>query len=195
MWASPVNDVEYGSDFPGVQTERLLLRKHRIDDLDDCIAMWSDANVTKYIGGKPSSPQQTWARLLGYAGHWSVMRFGYWAVEEKATGRFVGEIGFADFRRDIAPAMRDVPELGWALGTSFHGRGFATEAARAVVAWGDEHLPATRTVCMIDPGNVASLRVAEKCGYEIFERAVFNDRPVFFLARSRARKERSALAT
>jgi RimJ/RimL family protein N-acetyltransferase len=176
------------SGFPLLETARLTLRKHRLDDLDDCIAMWSDPIVTKYIGGNPSSPQQTWARLLGYAGHWSVMRFGYWAVEEKATGAFVGEIGFADFRRDIAPAMRDVPELGWALASNAHGKGYATEAARAVVAWGDAHLPASRTVCLIDPENAASLRVAQKCGYEIFERAAFNNRPILFLARTRGAK-------
>ena len=162
-----------------------MLRKHELGDLDACVAMWSDPVVTRFIGGTPSSPQQTWARVLGYAGHWELLRFGYWAVEEKATRAFAGEIGFADFKRDIAPSMRGFPELGWAFATRLHGRGFATEAVRAAQRWGDEHLDAPKTVCLIDPENAASLRVAEKCGYAIFEHATFAARPVPFLARQR----------
>ena len=168
---------------PTLETRRLTLRAHRRDDFEESFAMWSDPIVTRYIGGKPSTEQQAWSRLLNYAGHWALMGFGYWALEEKATGRFVGELGFANFRRDIAPSMRDAPELGWALASPFHGHGFATEAVRAAVAWGDERFAAARTVCLIDEENVASVRVAEKCGYGVFERTVFNERPTLFLAR------------
>jgi len=171
---------------PELETPRLKLRKHGLGDLEECRAMWADPVVTRFIGGKPSSPQQTWARLLGYAGHWALLRFGYWAVQEKATGAFAGEVGFADFKRDIAPSMRDCPELGWAFATRVHGKGIATEAVRAALAWGDEHLDAPRTVCLIDPGNAASIRVAEKCGYSIFERSTFGGNPILFLARPRA---------
>jgi RimJ/RimL family protein N-acetyltransferase len=111
------------------------------------------------------------------------MGFGYWALEEKSTGRFAGELGFANFRRDISASMRDVPELGWALASPFHGMGYATEAVRAAVAWGDAHFESTRTVCLIDPENLASIRVARKCGYDVFEHAVFNERPTLFFAR------------
>ncbi len=145
--------------------------------------MWSDPIVTRFIGGKPSTEQQTWSRLVGYVGHWALMGFGYWALEEKATGRFAGEVGFADFRRDIAPSMKGVPELGWALASSFHGKGLATEAVRAAVAWGDARFESARTVCLIDPSNLASVRVAEKCNYSVFERTLFNDRPTLFLER------------
>jgi len=95
---------------PVVETARLRLRGHRLDDLDECMAMWADPIVTRFIGGKPSTQQQTWARVLGYVGHWSLLGFGYWAIEEKASGRFIGEIGFADFKREIAAPMKDVPE-------------------------------------------------------------------------------------
>ena len=114
--------------------------------------MWSDPVVTRYIGGKPSTEQQTWSRLLGYAGHWALMGFGYWAIVEKSSGSFAGELGFANFRRDIAASMRDVPELGWALAARFHGKGYASEAVRAAVAWGDV-LRTARTVCLINTGN------------------------------------------
>jgi RimJ/RimL family protein N-acetyltransferase len=171
---------------PVVETARLTLRGHRLDDFEDSLAMWSDPVVTRFIGGKPSTEQQTWSRLLGYAGHWSLMGFGYWAMEETATGMFVGELGFANFRRDIAPSMRDVPELGWALASRFHGKGLATEAVRAVVAWGDARFGPTRTVCLISPENLASVAVARKCGYDVFERTLFNGQPTLFLERSGA---------
>lgn len=174
---------------PVLDTPRLTLRAHRADDFDAALAMWSDPNVTRYIGGKPSTEQQTWSRLLNYAGHWSLLGFGYWAVEETASGRFIGELGFANFKRDIAPEMRDAPELGWALAAGVHGRGFGTEAVRAAVAWGDRYLAASRTVCLIDPDNAASIRIAEKCGYRAFRETQFNDRPILFFERLRRKPD------
>lgn len=168
---------------PEIQTDRLRLRGHRIDDFDDSFAMWSDPAVTRFIGGKPSSEQQTWSRLLAYVGHWQLLGFGYWALEEKASGRFVGELGFADFRRDIEASAKGVPELGWALASRVHGMGYATEAVRAAVAWGDTQLRSARTFCMIDSQNLASIRVAQKCGYQEFKRTRFNERPTIFFER------------
>lgn len=145
--------------------------------------MWADPDVTRFIGGKPSTAQQTWSRMLAYLGHWQLMGFGYWAIEEKASSAFVGEAGFADFKRDIAPSMKGYPELGFALACAHHGKGYATEAARAVVTWGDAHLASRKTVCLINPDNAASLRVAEKCGYEVFEQSEYNGQQVLLLAR------------
>ena len=129
--------------------------------------MWSDPNVVRFIGGKPSTESQTWMRILNYAGLWALLGYGYWAIEEKPGGTFVGEGGFADFHRNLDPRM-DAPEIGWAFATAFHGRGYATEAVQAIVAWGDRQLTPARTVCLIAPDNSASVRVAEKCGYQRF---------------------------
>jgi RimJ/RimL family protein N-acetyltransferase len=118
-----------------------------------------------------------------YIGHWALMGFGYWVIEEKATGEFVGDVGFADFKRDITASMRGKPELGFALASRFHGKGYATEAVRAALAWADAELPEPRTVCMVTPQNVASLHVVGKCGYQVFENGVYNDQPVLFLTR------------
>lgn len=170
---------------PVIETERLRLRGHRADDLDDCAAMWSQPAVTRYIGGKPSTRQQTWSRILGYAGHWALSGFGYWAVEDKATHRFIGELGFADFKRDIAASMRDTPELGFALVPDVHGKGYATEAVRAAVAWGDAHLRPDRTVCLVADGNAASQRVVRKNGFTPFERAELNGVPTQYFERYR----------
>lgn len=171
---------------PTIETERLILRSHRLEDFPACSAMWSDPIVVRYIGGKPSTQQQTWMRILAYRGHWTLMGFGYWAIEEKGSGKFAGELGFADFKRDIAPSMQGAPELGWALASPFHGKGYATEAVRAVLEWADANLTSQRTVCLIDPENAASIRVAEKAGYRQFDRAVFGEKPTLFFDRSHA---------
>lgn len=168
---------------PILETQRLRLRRHRYEDFPQCLAMWADPQVTRFIGGEPAGEQRTWARLLAYIGHWALMGFGYWVIERRDSGEFVGEIGFADFKRDLAPAMRGSPELGFALSPRFHGCGYATECARAVVAWGDEHLPQPRSVCLIDPQNAASLRVVANCGYEVFGQGAYGGRQVLFLAR------------
>ncbi|HLI96810.1 MAG TPA: GNAT family N-acetyltransferase [Candidatus Baltobacteraceae bacterium] len=168
---------------PVLTTARLRLRPHALADFDAACAMWSDPIVTRFIGGKPSTPQQTWARLLTYMGHWQALGFGYWAIELQTTGAFIGEIGFADFHREVIPAMRDVPELGFALASSAHGDGYATEAVRAVLSWGDEHLPSERTVCLVNEDNRASLHIVEKVGYRVFERGIVNGSGVCFLQR------------
>lgn len=169
---------------PILETERLRLRAHRIDDYPFCCAMWADPQVTRFIGGRPSSAQQTWSRLLGYLGHWQLQNYGYWAIEEKHSNRYVGEIGFADFKRDIVEPMKNVPELGFALVSSAHGNGYATEAVRAVTQWGDEHLPSKRTVCLVDEANAASLHVVEKAGYRPFDRMTLNGTPVVLFERT-----------
>jgi RimJ/RimL family protein N-acetyltransferase len=167
-----------------IETPRLLLRRHTVADFPSCAALWSDAAVTRYIGGRPFTQEEIWARLLRYIGHWEALGYGFWAVEEKATGSFAGELGFADFHREIDPPITD-PEAGWAFLPAFHGRGFATEALRAALAWADQHLPASRTVCLIHPENAPSFRVADKCGFREFQRTKYKDHPTILLQRER----------
>lgn len=169
---------------PELSTERLVMRGHRKADFEDCAAMWGDEQVTRFIGGKPSTREQTWARLLRYIGHWAVMGFGYWVVTEKASGRFIGEVGFANYKREIEPPLGDDPEMGWVLVPLAFGKGFASEATSAALTWMDGEFRARRTVCMIDPENTASLRIAEKRGYREFTRARA-DKPVLLLERLR----------
>ena len=95
----------------------------------------------------------------------------------------IGEIGFADFKRDIAQSMQNVPEIGFALRSATHGRGYGSEAVGAVLAWGDTHLPSPRTVALVNEENQRSLRILERYGYGAFDRAQFNGSPVLFLER------------
>jgi RimJ/RimL family protein N-acetyltransferase len=168
-----------------LETERLVLRGHQASDFDACAAMWADPEVTRHISGKPSTAGETWARLLRYAGHWALLGYGFWALEEKATGRFVGEVGFADHKRPIEPSLEGLPEIGWVLSPALHGRGYATESVRAAIAWGDANLESARTACMISPENASSMKVAAKCGYAEFARTTYHDKPTILFARSR----------
>src|SRR5579875_2663294 len=88
---------------PVLETERLRLHGHRLADFADSAALWTDPLVTRFIGGRPSTPDEVWSRLSRYIGHWTALGFGYWAVRERASGRFAGEVGLADFRREIDP--------------------------------------------------------------------------------------------
>jgi RimJ/RimL family protein N-acetyltransferase len=162
-------------DIPVLETDRLRLRGHRVADLDACATMWADPIVTRHIGGPPFSREETWSKILRYVGHWSLLGFGYWVGEERSGGEFLGEAGFADFKREIQPSIEGMPEIGWALVPSAHGKGLATEAVRALCAWADQHFGSAPTVCMIDPENIASAWVAKKCGYQEFQRAIYKD--------------------
>lgn len=153
---------------PTLETERLRLREHVEKDLDDSWALWSDPQVVRYIGGEPFSREDVWSRLLRYVGHWAVCGYGYWVIEERATGRFVGELGFIDGRREIEPSFLGVPEGGWVLMPWAHGKGMAAEALEEALRWIHERPSVTRTVCMIEPENVASVKLARKCGYELW---------------------------
>jgi RimJ/RimL family protein N-acetyltransferase len=98
-------------------------------------------------------------------GHWALLGFGYWSVEEKSSGKVVGETGFANLRRNIEPSLGDTPEIGWVFASESHGKGYAVEAVRSVIAWGESHLAMRETTCIIHPENVRSIHLAKKCGY------------------------------
>lgn len=170
-----------------IDTERLVLRPHTTADFDDMHAMWSDPAVTQNIGGQPSTQEETWARLLRYAGTWSLLGYGFWAVRRHDTGAYLGDVGFLNARRDTAPNFRDQPELGYALVPAAHGRGYATEAARAAVAWGDRRWGEHATVCMIGPDNAPSRRIADKLGYVEMATSEYKGRPVVLFSRRGAR--------
>ena len=115
---------------PVVETERLILRPHRLEDFETYQKMWANPEVTRFIGGRPRTREESWIRFLRHAGSWSMLGYGYWAIEEKAAGGFVGEAGFHDMKRDIEPSIEGVPEAGWVLGAGLSGAG-ARHGSRA----------------------------------------------------------------
>lgn len=150
---------------PRLETARLILRGHTEADFDAMAAMWADPIVVRFISGTPSTPEETWSRLLRLSGQWSISGFGYWAVTAGDDGRYVGDVGFADFRRAIEPSLDGLPEAGWVLVPREHGKGFASEAAAAILAWADATLPVDRTVAIFHPDHAASIHVARKLGF------------------------------
>lgn len=172
-------------DISILETEHLCLRPHGVADFRALAEMWADSEVTRFIGGHPLSSEDCWARLLRYAGHWQLLGFGYWMVEERVSGKYVGDIGFGDYKRDIPvpDSLRGAPECGWVLARHAHGKGYATEAVRAALAWGDHHFGPRETFCLIHPDNGASIRVALKCGYRELRRSTYKGQPTVILVR------------
>lgn len=150
---------------PIVETERLRLRPHTAADFEASIPMWNDPIVTRFIGGRPYTPEEVWQRLQRYAGSWVLLGHGFWAIEEKATGKLIGEIGIMDARREMDPPFGDDRELGWALLPEAHGKGYASEALQAALDWEARVLGAPCLVCMIDPDNAPSIKLARKFGF------------------------------
>ena len=167
-----------------IETGRLRLSLHQMTDFNDLCAMWSDPDVVRHISGVPSSEQESWFRLLRYRGLWDILGYGYWCVRTKTDGRYVGDVGFADWKRDIEPPLDTVPEAGWVLARWAHGQGFATEALQAALAWMDGR-GVDRTVCIIAPEHATSCRVAEKCGYFLKGSACFRGEQTLLLQRER----------
>jgi len=151
---------------PHLQTNRLLLREFRESDHDAYARIHGDPETMRYIGtGEPLDRKTAWRSLAFFLGHWQLRGFGMWAVEDKATGEFIGRVGY--YQPDGWPGF----ELGWTIDRRHWGRGFATEAAKAALkvalpAFGRRHV-----ISLIQPGNAASIRVAEKIG-ETFEREI-----------------------
>ena len=168
---------------PLLETERLRLRGHRADDHAALAAIWADPVVVRHIGGKPSSAQEAWMRLLRYQGLWRLLGYGYWAIEEKSSGRCIGDIGYADFKREIVPTLDGMPELGWVLASDTHGKGYASEALAAVLGWGQSHFGEHRAVCMIEPDNAASVRLAEKVGFRRWQETSYHGVPILLFSR------------
>lgn len=149
-------------------------------------AMWAEEAVVRFILGRPSAPSETWSRLLRYIGHWQAVGFGYWAIEDRQTGEYLGDTGFADYHREITPPLGNVPEAGWALVSKAQGKGLATEVVKAAHGWADANFLTERTVAIFDPSHQSSVRVAEKCGYVRSHDASFMDKPTLVMQRFRS---------
>jgi RimJ/RimL family protein N-acetyltransferase len=169
---------------PMIVTDRLILRAHQRSDYEDCLALWSHPHTIRFIGGVPHSAQDAWFRLLRYGGMWAMQGYGFWAMEDRETGAFVGDAGLMDAMRGL-PGLDGVPEAGWALVEAAGGRGLATEALRAILHWADANLNSPRTACIIDPENMPSRTVARKLGYTEVDRLTLKGAPVILHYRDR----------
>ena len=146
---------------PGLplRTARLLLRPLELADLDAMRLVFLDERVSRFVGDGRVWDQTAAASWLSRAqAHLDGQGFGSLAVVEVATGRTIGEAGL--ILLEGGPQV----ELTYTLAHDAWGAGFATEAARAVVAWGFGSVGLQRIVAVVHPQNAASLRVVEKLG-------------------------------
>ena len=142
-----------------LETDRLVLRMFGNDDLDAYYAICSDLEVMEFIGqGKAMTRLDTWRQIAVMLGHWQLRGYGSWAIEEKASGKLVGRVGF------INPEGWPGLEIGWALARASWGLGYATEAARAALQYGFYTFGFSRVISLIHPANTRSVRVAERLG-------------------------------
>ncbi len=167
-----------------VETTRTWLRPHRYSDLDDVAALWAEPSVVEHIMPAPLARSESWTRLLRYVGHWAMLPYGYWVVEDKQTGAFLGEIGFADWKREITPSVEGLPELGWIIKPSAQGQGYATETAATALDWADNRIDARETVALISPDHAASIKIARKVGFGEPETGVFGTEPIQIFRRT-----------
>src|SRR5262249_42280489 len=148
-------------DWPGIETERLVLRQWRAYDVAANMAMLGDPISARFItpDRKPvTEPMAGWRNAAIMAGHWVLHGFGMFVVEERASGKFVGCVG--PFCPPVWPGF----EVGWGIAAEFRGRGYAVEAARASIDWSFATFALDEIVHCIDPENVASQAVARRLG-------------------------------
>ena len=142
-----------------LDTERLRLRAFRQEDFETYAAICADPEVMRHLGeGKPLARSDVWRQMAMILGHWQLRGYGLWAVEERATGRLLGRIGF--FEPEGWPDF----ELGWMLRREAWGNGYATEGARRAMAYAFTELGRDHLISLIRPGNDPSIRVAERLG-------------------------------
>lgn len=153
---------------PMLTTDRLILAPLSIDHWEPYAAMWADPRTSRFIGGDRTDRAQNWIKFSAAAGLWNLLGYGYWSFLDRQSGAFLGIGGLAQWERGMA-GLDGFIEAGWAFAPEYWGKGYATEAMRAALAWADQALPDPEIRCIIDIGNAASMRVGEKLGFTLLE--------------------------
>lgn len=145
---------------PTIETPRLILRDSRPGDFEPFCAAMADADFARFITReqRPLTPEECWPRLCAMTGNWQVRGHGMFAVEDKASGAYVGHVG------PWEPYGWPEFEIGWTIVPGFQGRGYAAEAAAAAFRFAHDVLGKQETIHFIDPDNGASARVARSMG-------------------------------
>lgn len=164
-----------------LETKRLRLRQFGERDFPVYEQWCANMDVMRYLGGKTFDRTGAWRHMAYVVGHWVLRGYGYYAVEEKESGRLVGRVGYTDSTG--WPGF----ELGWTLAPEARGRGYATEAARFLLDYAFEHLDRPHVISLIHPDNTPSRRVAERLGERIEGETEVVGMPVLIYGISRER--------
>ncbi len=137
-----------------------------------------------HLGGSPFSREDSWRKILASPGLWALLGYGYWVVERRDDGAYLGQVGFADFKRDITPGIEGIPEMGWIMAPRGAGAGPRHRSRPRRARPGRTRRSARREiVAIIGHDNIASIRVAEKAGFSEREEAVYKGEPILLFRR------------
>lgn len=142
---------------PTLETDRLILREIREEDLDGWAELMGDPDNARYIGGTLNCAQ-SWRAMATFAGCWSLKGFGMFSVVEKASGRWIGRLG--PWQSEGCPGT----EVGWSILKSAWGKGYAAEGATAAIDWTFANLGWHEVIQVIDVENACSIALAERLG-------------------------------
>jgi RimJ/RimL family protein N-acetyltransferase len=162
-------------EIPVLETDRLLLRGFRNEDLDTLTAFCADEEVMHFIGGT-TDRTGAWRQMAFALGHWQLRGSGFWAVERKSDGALIGRIGC------LEPEGWPGFEVGWMLGRQYWGHGYAYEAAAAAIDYSFDVLNKQRVISLIDPENEASIALALRLGESPGDETTVHDTRVIVYA-------------
>lgn len=169
-----------------IETGRLLLRAHHIDDYRSYWGFWKSQTPPTISGGPPRDSEEAWSRLLRFIGHWHQFKFGSFLIFDKMSKELIGEAGYSYIPRGLGLHFDEYPQAGWNIAPAFRKRGIGQQAASACTAWMDEHFPG-RSVCMIHPHNEASIKIATTVGFQPYGEAEYKYTPVTLFERETVR--------
>ncbi|WP_165978359.1 GNAT family N-acetyltransferase [Actinomadura darangshiensis] len=169
-----------------LETERLILRPLTGDDFDDYAAMMADPQVADGLAEPVGrSADDAWRSLAVFIGHREIRGYSHWAVVERATGEFAGRAG--PWRPHGFPGLG----VGWCLARAHWGKGYATEAARAAIAYCFAGLDADEVISVIRPGNTRSVSVAERIGHRLLREIDYKGGPALVYGQRRGESPHS----
>ena len=142
-----------------IETERLILREVDPDrDFEPWAKAMADENTVRYLGREPMNRAEAWRSMAMAIGHWTIRGYGFFSLEHKDTGAWIGRVG------PWYPLGWPAPEVGWTISPDHLRQGYATEAAVAAVRYVLETLHWPQVIHVIMEGNEASFAVARKIG-------------------------------
>jgi ribosomal-protein-alanine N-acetyltransferase len=165
-----------------LETSRLILRRLEPEDLDSLWALYCDPEVSKYIPDAPRTYEEAREELEWHQhGDPKNPEFGLWATINKESGEFIGRCGLLPWTID----QREEVEVAYLLARASWGQGLGTEAAQGIADYAFEKLNLSRLVCMIEPENYASIKVAEKIGMALEKEMQDEQGPYLLYSRSK----------